>query len=262
MAKNKKPLHQFILILLVLLAGGLLIMPQVGFGQKNPSKPTRRATSTIPYDAETKRNFSSLLGQRMAAYLNNLRVLIERSAAIAQGEKNKLRDQIAKDVSVIQNRAITLSKVQNVKELDERIAALKDFWRSKERRMNYYRGLIVSSRIRHAFERLSLVETKLDVLIERLTANNISVEEILKLKERLHEELRQAQESYNQAQQLFNQMESASNANELFTEGNKHLKKAHEFVRDARETIRLIMQKIRFASPESFPSATTSPTQP
>ena len=145
---------------------GMMVSPL--YAQTRDAKTLALQQQKETQQFNSQQSAGSLTGQRMTAYLQNIRAAFDHALGIAEGERQRILTQLAKDIQTVQSETISLGRTKTMSDLKGRVDGLKQYWLGKENLMKQYIGLILSGRIRNTIERFRSVETKIDTLIGRL----------------------------------------------------------------------------------------------
>ncbi|MBI4090703.1 MAG: hypothetical protein HY422_01645 [Candidatus Komeilibacteria bacterium] len=225
------------------------------------SAQNERARTAADPDQQT---FASVIGQRMAAYLQNIRSSLERSAGLPDTEKKNYVGRVAKDISSLQGQTAAIGRAEDQALLKQRMQELRDSWTKLERSVKFYVSVILSNNVRFAIERLEGIEEKTNVLVSRLPDDHQNREAILELQQEFSDHLTAARDAYRAAQDLFGKLESAENASvqSIFKDGQDKLKEAHTSLRQARQSFRSLLQNLKQSLPYTATPSSTAPSQP
>lgn len=213
-----------------------------------------------------QQTFASIIGQRMTAYLQNIRSALERSSGLSDAEKKDFVGRVARDISSLQGQTAAIGRAEDQALLKQRMQELRGSWIKLERSIKYYVSLILGNQVSFAIQRLDRIEEKTDVLVNRLPDSHQNKEAILKLQKEFTDHLAAARAAYQEAHNLFAKLESAETGTvqTIFKDGQDKLKKAHTELGTARQSFRSLLQALKQSLPntDSTTSSNTSTAQP
>lgn len=238
-------------LLAVLLANPVSVLAQ--------RSQTGTTTAGSPLE---RRAQGELLGQRITAYLNDLKTQFERARGLSESDKRSFIKAIAGDISRLQTETFRLNKAEDAATIQQRVDAMRENWLNMNRRVKYYVGLILTTQVRFAIDRFVSMQTKIETLFNRLSAADERREAIALLKDEFTQQLTSAQGNLAKAQELLAQIEQSEDPQATFKSLHDALKQAHRGLRDARQTFRSILQALKQALPQrTDPLPTTTDEQ-
>lgn len=241
----------------------IVISLLIVFGVFTRSSAQNELVSAANPDQQT---FASIIGQRMTAYLQNIRSALERSTGLSDTEKKDFAGRVARDISSLQSQTAAIGRAEDQTLLKQRMQELRDSWTKLERSIKYYVSLILGNQVNFAIQRLERIEEKTNVLVSRLSDTHQNKDAILKLQKEFTDHLNAARTAYKEAQDLFAKLQSAEidNVQTVFKPGQDKLKEAHTELNQARKSFRSLLQALKQSLPNTItttPSSTGS-TQP
>src|SRR3989344_5227274 len=241
------------------LVASALVLPV--HAQEAPTTTAARGTEQAAGQpqAENERRSFTLLGQRMGAYVANLKSSIERSIGLAEKQRQKIVQDLLKDIQSIQKDTTSLTTSRTVQDIRTKAQALRQRWQETENRLRYYSSLVVSSQIALALERLDTMLTRIDELITHLEAKQLVTDELRNLRVKFADAVRKAHEEYAAGKAELDLITRDANGRQHFLTGFERLRAAHMNIQDARQTFRALLKELRNALPQQDMTSTSTP---
>lgn len=213
-----------------------------------------------------QQTFASIIGQRMTAYMQNIRSALERSTGLSDTEKKDFSERVARDISSLQGQTAAIGRAEDQMLLKQRMQELRDSWTKLERSIKYYVSLILGNQVGFAIGRLERIEEKTNELVSRLPDTHPNKEAILKLQKEFSDHLAAARTAYQAARDLFAKLDSAETGTvqTIFKSGQDKLKEAHTELNQARQSFRSLLQALKQSLPNITPTipSNTGSSQP
>ena len=246
----------------------ILIIPSVIMAQpRSDPRPELRQEREVAVDRiededriRTVRSRFTDVGDRMQRYLASLRSRLSNGIGIADQERKDIIEDLSKDISTIQSRTLTIGKTTTTDTFRERAQQLKDYWNQSQRRLKYYVGMLIGSRVRLTIERFEKIDVKINELLTRVDADAVDFEKLQNLQTTFGDLLDSARENYDLAKQEFEKIEASDNAQDLFKAGNDFLKISHQNLREARQTFQELLSEVRRTLRAQNSTTTSTPT--
>ena len=197
-------------------------------------------------------------GEAIINHLEKLKSRIEESDNIDEERETelitKMDAQIA-EIEALKQRAEAAATLEDVKKTAK---ALNAKWKSLKHFANVYSDRVVAARVKGLVNQGRVLEARLDKILERLEAGNITVDvkaEVNEFSARIAEardKQAQAQEKLRQAFDLASTKPESNDEIKALTDAAKELlDAARESMREAHQMLTEIVSKIKEAAPDT-----------
>lgn len=213
------------------------------------SAKTKYAKSKSKEDLQTTltgaKDYVLRADEAMVAYLELLKVKVEKTEGMSADDKSKSLAEISADIVWLKSQQNAIQSSDTREALMNASLPVKNRWETIKATAKRISGRVLSAHVNYVLGKLTDLEPKIQERIAKAKSDGKDTTQLNSLFDSYKASLTAAENSYKTAVLKFNAIANIQGADNLLRDGRNNLKEANTSLRAAHATLKLIVAELK-----------------